>query len=653
MGTLFTDSLLRGKIKNNYSIIEKMDEDFFGEVYRSKGIKNTSEIVSIKVIKKDYLTNIYGDKREQCFEKIRKEIECLKKITNKYSLKLIDSVETVEFFNIVFEYYNTTLEQYLIERNCGLSIKEIKSLFNKLNVAFREMLIKDIVHCDINLSNIKIKKNDEEMIPLLSDYGQKIILNGKLSIVNSGLNFYAPELLIGEEYDNKVDLWSIGVILYSLYYNEYPFNGNNQVELYTQIQKNQIKKSNNSKDFNDLISKLLVIDPKSRINWNDYFNHNFWKINDEEDEDCFYEEEYLNKKNSNDLDPKVQLNLHNKKCNIYYGIDDKKNKKKLEKLEISYKDIISNKNFLLNSFIKKESFENLYKLTFYDCNLTNLEIIAKAPFENLTELDLSNNRIVSLEPLTQVSFKKLAFLCLNNNKINNLEPLSKVPFINLKDLRLSFNEISNINVFEKVPFKGLNKLILSSNDIVDVSVFKNVTPLESLTYLALNDNKIVNAEIYIPSLKHLDLSYNQINDIKFLTSEKCKCLEYLNLGKNKIDNIFILKNASFSNLTILYLYDNEIKNINVFCGVPFRYLYELNLSYNEIEDIDVFSNVPFTKLKKLNLVGNKIFNIGGLTKLSFDDLDELYINDNNIKYGNSINEKILNFLKEKYKCFKF
>ena len=87
--------------------------------------------------------------------------------------------------------------------------------------------------------------------------------------------------------------------------------------------------------------------------------------------------------------------------------------------------------------------------------------------------------------------------------------------------------------------------------------------------------------------------------------------------------------------------------------MPFRYLYELNLSYNEIEDIDVFSNVPFTKLKKLNLVGNKIFNIGGLTKLSFDDLDELYINDNNIKYGNSINEKILNFLKEKYKCFKF
>ena len=653
MGILFGDSLLGGRIQYNYSIIEKMDEDFFGEVYKCKGLKINNEIVSIKVIKKNYLTNIYGEKRDECFESIRREINCLRQITNQYSLKLIDSIETEDLFNIVFQFYNTTLEQYLIERNGGLSIKEIKSLFNKLNFAFKELLVKNIVHCDINLSNIKIKKLKNEIIPLLSDYGQKIFLNRKLTVVNSGLNFYAPELLIGEEYDNKVDLWSIGIILYSLYYNEYPFNGNNQVELYTQIQKNKIKKSNN-KEFNDLISKLLVIEPKSRISWDDYFNHNFWKINDEEDEDSFYEEDYLDKKNNTDLlDPKTQLSLHNKKCYIFYGINDNIKNKKFEKIEISNKDVISNKNFLINAFIKKESFEKIYKLSLYDCNFSNIEILTKAPFENLRELDLSNNRINSIESLTKVSFIQLTYLGLNNNKINNLEPLTRVPFINLKDLRLNYNEISNINVLSKVPFKKLNKLILSSNEIFDVSVFRKDIPLENLTYLALNDNKITDVEIYIPTLKHLDLSYNQINDIKFLSSEKCKNLEYLNLGKNNIDNIIIFKHVLFSNLTVLYLYDNEIKNIDVFCGVPFKDLYELNLSYNEIEDIDALCNVPFIKLKKLNLVGNKIHNIGGLTKLSFDELEELYINDNKIKYGNAINEKILNFLKEKYKRFKF
>lgn len=651
MGNIFTDSLLRGRIKNNYIIIEKMDEDFFGEVYKSKETR-LNELAAIKVIKKDYLMSIYGDKREKCFEKIRKEIDYLKRITNKYSIKMIDSVETVEFFNIVFEYYDSTLEQYLIERNCGLSMKEIKTLFNKLNVALREIVIKGIIHGDINLSNIKIKYQDDEIIPLLSDYGQKIILDGKLAVVNSGLNFSSPELLNGEEYDNKVDLWSIGVVLYSLYFNEYPYNGNNQVSIFNQIQKSNLKKSSKNLDFNDLIEKLLVIDPKSRITWNDYFNHNFWKIT-EEDEDCYYDEEYFGtKKYTTDLlDPKTQLNLHNKKCNIYYGINDNNKKnKKLEKFEISYKEIMSNKNFLFTSLIKKESFQNLYKLVIYDCNFSNIDILSKTPFENLTELDLSNNRILNIEPLTQVPFKKLEFLSLCNNKISNLEPLEKVPFSNLKDLRLSFNEISNIDVLSKVPFKNLNKLILSSNEISNVSVFKESNPLENLTYLALNDNKIIDIEIYIFSLLHLDLSYNQISDIKFLS---CKNLKFLNLGKNKISNITPLKDPLFSNLSVLNLYDNQIKNIKVLNEVHFQNLSELNLSYNEIEDIDVFSNVPFKKLQKLDLMGNRIYNIGVLTKLSFDNLLELYLNDNEIKIGNTINEKIINFLKEKYKCFKY
>ena len=645
---IFNENLLRGKIKNNYSIIEKIDEDFFSEVFKSKSI-NGNELVTIKVINKSYLTTIYGDKKEKCFENIRNEIDSCKRITNKYSLKLIDSLETLEFFNIVFEYYDSTLEQKLIERNCGLSMKEIKLLFNKLNVGLREIVIKGIIHADLNLSNIKIKYQDNEPIPLLSDYGQKIIIEGKLKVVNSNLNFYAPELLAGEPYDNKVDLWSIGVILYSLYYNEYPFNGNNQIEIFNHIQNNKLKKSKNN-DFDDLIEKLLQKDPKSRITWNDYFNHNFWKINDSKDEDYYYEND-LDAINPFNKSLSKSVNIQNKKCNIYYGINNgKKNKNKLEKIELSYKDFLANKNFLLSSLDEKEKIQDIYKLVLYDCNFSNLEALSKASFENLTELDLCNNRIISIEPLTQAQFKKLTFLSLCNNKINNLDSLANVPFINLKDLRLSYNEISNIDVFDKVPFVELNKLILSTNEISDISVLKNAKPLEKLTYLALNDNKILNVEINISSLIYLDLSYNQISDIKLLS---CKNLMYLNLGKNKISNIIPLRDNSFSNLTMLHLYDNQIKNIKVFNDVHFNNLIELNLSHNEIEDIDVFSSAPFKNIKKLNLTGNKIYNIGGLTKLSFEDLEEFYINDNEIKYGNTFNGKIIDFLKEKYKSLKF
>ena len=650
MGNVFDDSLLRGKIKNNYTIIEKIDEDLFGEVYKCKGIKD-NELVSIKIINKGYISNIFGEIKEQFFEKIRNEINHLKLIKNKYSIKLIDSIETVEFFNIVFDYYDSTLEQYLIERNCGLSIKEIKILFNKLNLILREIVIKGIIHADINLSNIKIKYINGEIIPLLSDYGEKIIINGKLKVVNSGFNFYAPELLSGDKYDNKVDLWSIGVILYSLYFNEYPYNGNSQIEIFNQIHKN-VKKSSKNSEFNDLIRKLLSENPKNRITWDEYFNHNFWKINENEDEDCYFEEEYFGfgKKISSDInDLKKTLNMYNKKCIIYYGNNRKNNFNKLERLEVSYKDIISNKNFLFSSLIQKEIFQDICKLKIIDCNFSNLEILVKTPFENLVELDISNNKISNIEPLTKVPFKNLKFLSLCNNKISNLEPLIRVPFVDLKDLRLSYNEISEIDIFSKIPFKSLKKLILSSNNISNVSILKESEPLVNLTYLDLSDNKIIDINIHFPNLTYLDLSYNQISIIKYIY---CKNLIYLNLGKNKIADIISLKEKVFSNLIILNLYDNNIKNIKVFSEVYFKNLKQLNLSYNEIEEIDILNNVPFQKLKILNLVGNEISNIGILTKVSFEELEELYINDNEIKYEDTINNKIISFLKEKYKFLK-
>ena len=75
----------------------------------------------------------------------------MQKIMNKFSLKYIENVKTKEFFNIEYEYYNTTLEQYLFERKCGLSITEIKLLFNnKLNLAFREIAVKGIFHGEVN-----------------------------------------------------------------------------------------------------------------------------------------------------------------------------------------------------------------------------------------------------------------------------------------------------------------------------------------------------------------------------------------------------------------------------------------------------------------------------------------------------------------------
>ena len=214
---IYEDSL-KGEIKNNYEIIDKLEDNSLGFLFKCKE-KKTNNLVAIRIYLKPYLERIYGpNKLEFALNNIRKEIEYLKLCDGEYSLKLIDELEHQECFNIVTELWDTTLEKYVINLGGTLTIKEIKEIFNKLNISLRDMYNNDIIHGDLNLKNILVKyKEDDSIIPKITGYGKKILFNEKLGLMHSETYYSAPELLSGTKYNNKVDLWSIGIILYRLF----------------------------------------------------------------------------------------------------------------------------------------------------------------------------------------------------------------------------------------------------------------------------------------------------------------------------------------------------------------------------------------------------------------------------------------------------
>ena len=88
----------------------------------------------------------------------------------------------------------------------------------------------------------------------------------------------APEILNGQKYNYKCDLWSKGVILYRLKFIKSPFIGQTATALINQIKNynnNLIKKTGN-KELDDLIKHLLEKDYKKRLNWDQYFSHPFF-----------------------------------------------------------------------------------------------------------------------------------------------------------------------------------------------------------------------------------------------------------------------------------------------------------------------------------------------------------------------------------------
>ena len=160
---------------------------------------------------------------------------------------------------------------------------------SQLNNTFKIMNKEKIIHRNIKLENIVVKMNKEQkdsninFIVKLTDYGMSNQLINTISrAFTQTVLTMAPEIYEGEgnkNYDYKCDLWSIGIILYQLFFKEYPYKGETPIAIYNQIKNrgNKVLKRTKNNNLDNLIDSLLIRDPKKRINYEDYFNHSFFK----------------------------------------------------------------------------------------------------------------------------------------------------------------------------------------------------------------------------------------------------------------------------------------------------------------------------------------------------------------------------------------
>ena len=254
----------------------------FGIVYKGRN-KKTQEIIAIKIMAideedKDFMKNINNELKNMQI--------C--------SYKNINSVKIYEYYHykdklvIIMELCDESLQKKLDERKEGFTCEEIYNIMSQLNNTFKIMNEKKIIHRNIKLDNIVVKYNEEKKdtninyIVKLTDYGisKQLINTISKTCVGTALTM-APEIFEGKgekDYDYKCDLWSIGIIIYQLFFKDYPYKGNTQLAIYNKIKnegKTILKKTNN-KNLDNLIDSLLIKDPKVRINYEEYFEHPFF-----------------------------------------------------------------------------------------------------------------------------------------------------------------------------------------------------------------------------------------------------------------------------------------------------------------------------------------------------------------------------------------
>ena len=320
-------------------------------------------------------------------------------LSHENSVELIDFFEDDKNYNIVMELCDTDLakelQNHYEKNNKGFNELELWMILHQLNKIVQKMRECNIIHRDLKLNNIMVKKNEKIDIlgftVKLSDFGFSKKLNDN-DLTGTCLGTpatQAPEVKFEQRYNKKADLWSIGVMIYQLLFNILPFESKRKEDLKLELKNKWISvslpKNNNNKITEkcfDLINRLLQKDPDKRIDFEDYFKHSFFSEEHKkkliEKYNKKKEEEEVKEKNENNNNIKKE---EEKKPEIVRIVDfDKKYKKVIPIKE--YKDYIlykgkelkTNKNVYIKEILRSkiDNNENYTKILRKEINLLSI-----------------------------------------------------------------------------------------------------------------------------------------------------------------------------------------------------------------------------------------------------------------------------------------
>ena len=286
-----------GNYFRDFEKIRTIKDNIYTSVIEAKINKENCRIKNVAVkkinkdkIKEDMMEDLCLSEitEKQFLPEIRKfneEIKNMELCHCENSVEIYDYFDTEKEFIIVMELCDDTLLHKLSETENGFDKEQIKDILLQLNNVFKKMQEYKITHRDIKLNNILIKYLDDSRTKfkvLLSDYGISNQLNGltkRLKTYAGTQKIMAPEILNNEKYNSKCDLWSLGVTIYRLKTKRLPYTGKVDKEILDEIEEKGLSVLDTITDdkLKNLLSRLLVRDPKNRISWEDYFEHDFFK----------------------------------------------------------------------------------------------------------------------------------------------------------------------------------------------------------------------------------------------------------------------------------------------------------------------------------------------------------------------------------------
>ncbi|XP_071476607.1 MAP/microtubule affinity-regulating kinase 3-like isoform X9 [Diadema antillarum] len=240
-----------------YRLIKTIGKGNFAKVKLAKHIPTGKE-VAIKIIDKTQLN-------PGSLQKVYREVKIMKLLDHPNIVKLFEVMETDKTLYLAMEYASGgEVFDYLVAHG-RMKEKEARAKFRQIVSAVQYCHQKRVVHRDLKAENLLL---DKDLNIKIADFGfsNEFTPGNKLDTFCGSPPYAAPELFQGKKYDGpEVDVWSLGVILYTLVSGSLPFDGQNLKELRERVLRGKYRiPFYMSTDCENLLKRFLMLNPAKR-----------------------------------------------------------------------------------------------------------------------------------------------------------------------------------------------------------------------------------------------------------------------------------------------------------------------------------------------------------------------------------------------------
>ncbi|KAJ1649206.1 hypothetical protein IWQ61_009634, partial [Dispira simplex] len=245
---------------DDFHVMRLIGQGAYGRVFLVQH-KQSGQYFAMKVVRK---SRVVANSRQITFTKAERAI--LEDVRHPFVVRLFYAFQTAECLYLILEYasggelfHHMNVERMFTERVARFFTAEIVLALEHLHTL-------GIIYRDLKPENCLL---DSDGHIVLTDFGlSKLGLpeNGKTSTFCGTIEYMAPEVLDESPYDQCVDWWSLGILLYDMITGAPPFHGSNKKKVMDAIRHKGIKFPDYvSPDARDLITQLLSKNPAQRL----------------------------------------------------------------------------------------------------------------------------------------------------------------------------------------------------------------------------------------------------------------------------------------------------------------------------------------------------------------------------------------------------